>query len=269
MRPWIPFTLAVAVIAALLVLPRMRSDAPLLQVRAETATVPVPAGPFTMGVDGGQLALWAKSFGWQSDWFADETPAHSVDLPAFAIDRTEVTNAAYATYVAANGRLAPAFWPHGEFPAGQDAFPVVGVSWADADAYCRWAGGRLPTEAEWEKAARGLDGRLWSWGNEWNQYLANTAETARQKGEGAVAVGSYAAGRSPYGALDMTGNVWEWTSDWYAPYGVADPSRERLFKVARGGSWRYARDLARTTVRLGLAPGDRYEDVGFRCVRSP
>jgi len=222
-----------------------------------------------MGVGDDQLSLWADSFGWQADWFVDETPARIVDLPAFAIERTEVTNAAYAAFIASSGRRLPAFWSGGAIPAGQNAFPVAGVSWADADAYCRWIGGRLPTEAEWEKAARGVDGRLWPWGDEWSAELANTAESAQQRNAGSVAVGSYAGGASPFGALDMAGNVWEWTSDWYTAYDASDSPAQHLFRTARGGSWRYTRELARASVRLGLPPDDRHVDVGFRCVRSP
>lgn len=158
-----------------------------------------PAGTFTMGLDGGRF---------------DEEPQHEVYLDAFWIDRTKVTNATYKTFMQAGKCTTPAhekYYPYEEY----SNYPVVYVSWEQANKYCTWAGRRLPTEAEWEKAARGTDGRLYPWGDEApNSTLLNFA---RKNGD-IMPVGSFLEGVSPYGALDMAGNAWEWVADWYAAH---------------------------------------------------
>jgi formylglycine-generating enzyme required for sulfatase activity len=181
-------------------------------------------------------------------------------LPAFYITKTPITNAQYGHFVKAGGKRPP-HWK-GKIPRGKKDHPVVYVSWDDAAAYCSWlstATGktfRLPTEREWEKAARGSDGREYPWGNRWQEGRCNT--------DGAhvwdtTPVGTYSPlGDSPYGCVDMAGNVWEWTGSWY------DSAREG--RVLRGGSWDRYQSYARCAYRLMLPPGDRHKDVGFRCV---
>jgi formylglycine-generating enzyme required for sulfatase activity len=213
----------------------------------------VPGGTFKMGRDDG-------------DEF--ESPAHKVTVNPFYIDRTEVTNEEYQRFIAATGRRAPANWAQGKIPEGQAKFPVVNVSWNDADAFARWTSKRLPTEAEWEFAARGADGRAYPWGNDWKQDLANAG---RGKGGGAVETGRYAAGASPFGALDMCGNVWEWTSTDFADYpGKKAPSSMAgaKLKVIRGGAYDVAPKRATTTYRGAISPDRVFDKTGFRCVRD-
>lgn len=213
----------------------------------------VQAGEFTMGAD---------------DLEADdnEKPASTVFLGAFSIDKVEVTNARYLRCLEAGACTRPV--GRGYDDPAKASLPVTIVSWQQAVAYCRWVGKRLPTEAEWEKAARGTDGRPYPWGNRFEAERANVGYTL-----GTAAVGSYPQGASPYGALDMAGNVWEWTSSLYTPYPY-DPhdGREDLdargSRVERGGSWYYGPQQARTTRRT--AAGHIYRrisDLGFRCAK--
>lgn len=219
--------------------------------------IEVPAGPFTMGSDTGE---------------GDETPAHEVDLPAFEIDKFEVTNADFAQFVEATGYQTDAEkegrsknWRNAA--KGKDNHPVVYVSWNDAVAYCEWLGKRLPTEAEWEKAARGTDKRMYPWGNEWAPAKANVKETGLR---GTAVVGSFGAGASPYGVEDMAGNVWEWTADWYQPYPGSTYRTQYFgerFKVVRGGGWFEMADAVRTTNRDLTSANAANDDMGFRCAR--
>ncbi len=190
----------------------------------------VPEGPFTMGTDSGR---------------ANEAPAHRVSLSAYFIDRTPVTNAQYRACVEAGAcqpptNLASHTRPEYYGNPAFDDYPVLYVDWSRARDYCAWAGKRLPTEAEWEKAARGQDGRLWPWGDEPDPSRANI----REEGVGdTTAVGRYPTGASPYGALDMAGQVWEWVADRYDPdYYVQSPAIDPpgpsagVRYVLRGGS---------------------------------
>ena len=235
--------------AALLLAPAVRADELVL----------VPAGTFPMGSLGGD---------------ADERPVRRVTLPAFRIDRTEVTQGAYARCVAA-GACRPA-----RRYAGLESaeLPAVGVSWEDAVAYCRYVRKRLPTEAEWERAARGTDGRSYPWGAGLDCRRANFGNF---DGEGPCAgthpgrvgpVGRFPGGRSPVGAFDMGGNAWEWVADWYGPYGgpTTDPRgpvRGR-FRVVRGGSCCSYFAMPRATNRARFEPDYAGDDVGFRCASS-
>lgn len=231
-------------------------------IRAQRASadgmvmVYVPAGVLTMGSDD-----------FSSD--ADERPAHPVYLDAYWLDRTEVTNAMYASCVAAQicERVA-----HPPTNADEKSnHPVQGVTWPNAVAYCTWAGRRLPTEAEWEKAARGTDGRIYPWGNAQPSFELGNFNKER---DGTQPVGSYLAGASPYGALDMAGNVYEWVADWYGldyyagsplenPTGVASG----LQRVLRGGNWNSTPDTLRSANRFWAFPG-RNDFDGFRCALS-
>jgi len=231
---------------------------------AEAPTVPpvaemmveIPAGEFTMGNDGGD---------------DDEKPAHTVTLEAFEIDMFEVTNADFARFVEETGyqteaeKAGEAGWR--AYAEGKNNHPVVKVTWNDADAYCQWAGKRLPTEAEWEKAARGEEGSVYPWGNEWDPAKANTKESGFR---GTVAVGSFAEGASPYGVFDMAGNVSEWTADWYQPYPGSTYQSEYFgekFKVTRGGGWYKEADKVTASHRNCTSLSAANDDLGFRCAR--
>ena len=218
----------------------------------------VPAGKFFMGsTDSDSQAL------------PNEKPQHTVDLDAFWIDQTEVTNTMYKRCVQAGLCQAPsdaAFYADAQF----GNYPVVYVNWNDAQAYCRWAGRQLPTEAQWEKAARGADGRLYPWGEGIGCDKANYAGC---KGK-AIAVGSYPSGASPYGALDMAGNVWEWVADWFGEnYYASSPSSNPTgpasgqYPVMRGGSWSSEAQYLRAAFRSWDHPRYRNDNYGFRCSR--
>jgi formylglycine-generating enzyme required for sulfatase activity len=211
--------------------------------------VAIPGGPFTEGSTHGD---------------EDERPVRKVTLKAFAIDRTEVTRADYASCVAA-GRCQAT--PEKLAADGADAkLPVTGVDWSDAQAYCKFAGGRLPTEAEWEKAARGTDGREYPWGNDadcaranWGNFEGEGPCAGKNPGH-PVAVGQYPSGASPYGVLDLGGNVWEWVADKY--------DQESGRRVVRGGSCCSFFVGPRAPNRNAWAPDHRDGDLGFRCAGS-
>jgi len=209
-------------------------------------------------------------------------PEQSVTLPEFWIDRDLVTNAEYKKFTDANpgypvpnselDALKPWAWDQGArtFPAHRDNYPVVLVTWSDASAYCKWAGNRLPTEAEWEKAARGSDGRLYPWGNDWDSTKTAFGEKGARD---ASLVGSFPGGASPWGANDMVGNVWQWTSSlWKAyPYdandGREDQGQEGA-RVTRGGMFAFGPAVSRTNSRNALDPGAKAVSVGFRCASN-
>jgi len=219
--------------------------------------VEIPAGPFTMGTDTGN---------------PDERPAHEVDVPAFMMDKFEVTNADFAVFVDATGyqtdaekRGASRTW-RDEYKEGKENHPVVRVSWNDAVAYCTWLGKRLPGEAEWEKAARGPDGFVYPWGNEWDATKANGKDSGLR---GTAAVGSYPP--NGYDLLDMAGNAWEWTSEWYQAYPanpVIDQFYGEKFRVVRGGGWFEEAPQLVTYNRNAADPaGTANDDLGFRCAK--
>jgi formylglycine-generating enzyme required for sulfatase activity len=219
---------------------------------APTGMVVVSEGPFLRGSPDGD---------------ADERPARRISLRAFAIDRTEVTQAQYAACVGAGKCAAP-----DATAAAGATMPVTGVSWHDAKAYCEHAGKRLPTEAEWEKAARGPEGRVYPWGAELSCLRANYDVCGRG---GPSAVGSLPDGASPYGALDLGGNVWEWVADWYSPATYAEgPERDPAGpaagaqKVIRGGAFDTMAATVRSSYRGRAAPATRHRNVGFRCAKD-
>ena len=260
----------------------------------------IPAGEFLMGNPAG------------TDGLPDEQPQRRIYLSAFYMDRYEVSNEDYLGFVS----MSPHRMPENHNPAstlwnnqmpipGIEQHPVVNVSWTDADAYCRWIGKRLPTEAEWEKAARGTEGRRYPWGNEWIISMANSAsywagrtvefesgaawEAFWIKGEGGkiakekgvkgevltMPVGSFPAAVSPYGLFDMSGNVAEWVQDWYDPnyYKTAPltnpPGPERgAIKSMRGGSWLKPAVSLRTSDRDWGTMDSRPSGTGFRCAKD-
>jgi formylglycine-generating enzyme required for sulfatase activity len=222
-----------------------------------SSAVLVPAGSFTMGDD-------------------EASPRREVFLDAFYIDRYEVTTGRYAKFLADTGHSRiPEGWETLDRAVG-DELPVVGVDWNDASAYCRWAGGRLPTEAEWEKAARGTDARRYPWGDASpTPELANYENTAPDAYDGGLAkVGSHPAGRSPFGVHDLAGNASEWVGDWYSerfPAGdVRNPKGPETGdqRVVRGGGRFDPADRILTTKRYHGSPDLRGDDIGFRCARD-
>jgi len=227
----------------------------------------VPVGEFIMGAD---------------SEFSNERPRRTVNMDAFYIDKYEVTNAEYKEFVDATGHRAPylkAFWAEpfnwrsGTYPPGKGDYPVVLVSWNDAAAYAKWAGKRLPTEAEWEKAARGGDGRTWPWGKTWDPNKCNIKESFLNSTQ---PVYLFAEGKSPYGCFNMAGNVTEWTADWYSEdYYRRAPDRNPpgpstgKARVARGGAWDSNINLyARTGYRYYFPSNKKSANIGFRCAED-
>jgi len=231
--------------------------------------VKIPAGTFLMGSDPASDAV--------PD--ANESPRHRVYLDLFQISRTPITNAQYEKFVRATNYSAPGHWLNGAVPPELRDHPVTYVDWRDAKAFCEWAGVRLPTEAEWEKAARGPstaaqdDARLWPWGNE--PPNASRANYARDvKTDGTTSVDQFPRGTSPYGVLDLAGNVWEWVSSLYREYPYdANDGRENLDshaqRVLRGGSFYSPNEnFIRCAARSLSYPQRRRDHIGFRVARK-
>ena len=250
------------VFSALLLFAGCSSQAPEDMVR-------VPKGEFIIGSNEVDKEAKALQYGDKRPWFANERPERKVSLKEFHIDKFEVTNRRYREFVQAAGRSAPPYWQGGSYQPGMDEHPVVMVTWADADEYCKWKGKRLPTETEWEKAARGTDGRRFPWGGDFDTKKVNTLGEYN----GTLPVGTLKDGASPYGAFDMAGNAQEWTADWYLPHpghDFNDKDYGERFKVVRGGGWggmgHYSLQVyVRAPFRNAAPPEGRYDDVGFRC----
>lgn len=230
----------------------------------------VPGGTFAMGTS------------LPTEWTGeDETPLHQVTLPSYWIDQVEVTNAMYRQCVQAQACTAPkelssqtraSYFENPDFAA----YPVVQVNWAQADTYCQWAGRRLPSEAEWEKAARGTKERLYPWeGDAIGNHFANLDIYDDWPNADTTPVGNYPAGAGPYGALDMAGNVYEWTADWYsADFYASSPANQPAGpqtgqgRVIRGGAWSSDPLFLRTASRMSFYPDLATYDIGFRCAES-
>jgi formylglycine-generating enzyme required for sulfatase activity len=229
------------------------------EIDSQDDFIVIPAGEFLMGNDKGD---------------EEDKPAHHLSLPEYSIQKYEVTNAQFSIFSKESGyqtyqeKNAKSNWKD-FFKPGQEENPVVMITWDDAEAYCKWLGGRLPGEAEWEKAARGSDGRAYPWGNEWQSDKANTLESGLR---GPARVGSFGAGKSPYGVMDMAGNVSEWTADVFSAYpGNSNPMSEYLknLRVVRGGGWFDDPDHVTTFTRDAALPGiTAGDDLGFRCVKD-
>lgn len=275
----------------------------------------VPAGPFIMGSNKRDTEGLQARYGFEKPLYVNEHPAHRVVLPAFYIDRFEVTNAEFKEFVRRTAYPELPGWIQNgynvydeklrsahvsnlrwiardyfqidrdpermdkeallaalfEIQRHRDRLPVTGVTWYDADNYCRWRGKRLPTEAEWEKAARGTDGREFPWGDEWRPDWTNTGALAEGP-EAVMPVGSFPQDRSPYGVMDLGGNVSEWVADRYAPYPGSDlvlAPGEHAHRVVKGGGagvGHYSLSVFfRSARRAHADPGRRSTDVGFRC----
>ena len=253
------------------------------QAKAPEGMIYIPAGWFWMGCSPNDNA-----------GTTNEKPYHKVYLDGYYIDKYPVTNEQYKKFCDATGYKYPSHWKirvkkqvqkigifgNKTIEVDEDVsglpdelknHPVVYVTWEDANSYCKWAGKELPTEAQWEKAARGTDGRIYPWGNEWD-----ASKACFNTGNGTCAVGSYPAGASPYGVLDMAGNVWEWCRDWYGrnyyanspDHNPSGPDSGKV-RVLRGGSWlsNDSGDL-RVSVRLNDEPSYGIGVVGFRCIRQ-
>ncbi len=274
--------------------------------RADNATmVYVPAGPFLRGTPESRMQVLQAQFG---DYFSGESPQRLVYLSAYYLDRFEVTNRQYGRFLRAvradqhrhchadeppHKPHTPTYWrdPRLNGPI----HPVTGVDWYDAYAYCRWADKQLPTEAQWEKAARGSNGREYPWGNTWiASYSRNIESTLGRPIHGeqewlhvlgrldlnatmhmTQPVGSFPKGVSPYGAYDMGGNLWEWCRDSYRKgYDASAPAYNPSgpppspYKVLRGGAWSSHRGKIRAAYRNYDLLTDRHLEIGFRCVRS-
>lgn len=236
--------------------------------------VAIPAGEFIRGSDKVDVNQQASELGTTKPWYLDEHPRHKQRLPLFYIDRNEVTNAQYKAFIDATRAKPPVYFIGRTIPPGRENHPVTDVSWYEADHFCRWNGKRLPTEAEWEKAARGTDGREFPWGEEYDKSKLNAGDSGRGD---IIPVGSLKGGASPYGVMDMSGNVWEWVEDWYQPY-PNSTYQSHLFgekqKVFRGGGWggvgHYSLPLFyRAAYRSSIPPDEAYADLGFRCAKSP
>lgn len=257
----------------------------------------VPSGQFSMGSTR-EMAKYAERLceqtcgtlavaACQPAAFRDEQPAHEVELHGYWIDRTEVTNAQYRSCVGAGECKPPALSSSYSHPTyygdrGYDTYPVMNVVWDMADRYCTWVGARLPTEAEWEYAARGPEARIFAWGNDFDKTRLNycdsscplIADAAYADGyPDAAPVGSFPSGVSWIGALDMTGNAREWVSDWLGKYpaaSVTDPRGPASgdLKITRGGSWYDTPDDVRSANRGGESLEYYRDNLGFRCARD-
>ncbi len=289
------------------------------KLSGENEMVLIPAGKFIMGSN--KIPDKDKHYGNAKPWFLDEHPAHIVELPAYYIDKYEVTNRDYLVFVNTVNVQPPENWISNGYLLSlrldklsqvkleeqrkvasdifrldmdtrkmskealikairekleyDDQLPVVFINWKDAKAYCDWKGKHLPTEAEWEKAMRGTNGREFAWGNEWEPGMANNGENEIY--EGAAPVGAFKTDTSPYEVFDMTGNVAEWTNDWYLPYPGSDYTSDdfgETNKVVRGIGWsggtaHYTlRYFQRAAYRFDLPPDMNFGDVGFRCAVS-
>ena len=246
--------------------------------------VHVPAGYFLIGSDEVDEEGHALSLGLEKPWYADESPQRRIHLPDFYIDKYEVTNQQYYIFTQATDHKPPKLWRGPKYPEGWERLPVTDVSFYDAAAYAEWAGKRLPSEEEWEKAARGSQDFLYPWGNGFDISKANLSKSPMaKKGQGLQPVGSYPQGASPYGAEDMIGNAWEWVWDYYQPYpdNTWDARRYKGKKVVvRGMSFlgighfpkkEYMKVMAlkaRVSYRQKLIPIRHTLDVGFRCAKD-
>jgi len=291
---------------------------PSPQAQIDVIMVKVEAGEFIHGSDKKDSEGLQQRFGFPNPLYLDESPKKTRSLPAFYIDKFEVSNKSYKQYIFSSNKMIPYDWMSNGYALSSeqlesmdvdklrklaaeyarldvdttqmdkaallkamqgyqaqiDKFPVGNVSWFDAKDYCEWRGGRLPSEMEWEKAARGKNGNEYPWGNEWNPKFANTGDDGEWE-DGIAPVGSYPKNISPYGVMDMAGNVWEWVSDWYQAYPDSTYQSNlygetyRVIRGGGGGMGHYAISyFYRASTRQYSEPDMQSADVGFRCVKE-
>jgi serine/threonine-protein kinase len=274
-RSWPGLLIGIAVLSVLLGTPMglrwsLAATAPTGAQSASTASandevelVLIPAGEFTMG---------------HKDSY-DTLPVRRMNLPAFYIDKYEVTNKRYKRFIDATGYKVPwsqdpavaAYawnWQKRMYPEGKGDDPVVLINWEDARAFCAWAGKTIPSEAQWEKAARGANGKSYPWGNAWEAAKANTSESGVKQ---TAPAGSFKADVSEYGVNDLAGNVSEWVEEWFAPYPgnpMTNYEERDKYKILRGGSWDYAHSIANGYHRQYALPQSQMAAIGFRCVKA-
>jgi len=234
----------------------------------------IPAGEFIMGSDDVDASGKSQEFGFNEPMYLAEHPKHKANLPAYYIDKYEVTNAKFKQFLVSLGQYTPEQLQtiYERLKMTQDNLPVRIVTWFIAKQYCESLGKRLPTEAEWEKAARGINGLEYPWGNEWHPDYLNAGEEEQDL----MPVGSYEKGKSPYGVYDMAGNVMEWTADWYEAYPGSEyhsPFYGQKHRVVRGGGWGGVGHYVipyyfRTAYRYNYPPDKAFNDVGFRCAQD-
>ena len=232
------------------------------------ATSSIRGGEIGMGVNQDRADWILKRIGGKSEEYASAVPSHQVKLKDYKIDKYEVSNEQYQKFVTATKHKLPKSWKSSNVPIDIANYPVVNVSYADADAYCKWKGKRLPTEAEWEYAARGDSRNIFPWGKKYRDARANLrASNYRSPTD----TGRYEKGVSSFSdCYEMSGNVWEWTSSWYDAYPGSkhkDTDFGKSMKVIRGGSFREGPSRATAVLREKLLPNAVQDNVGFRCAK--
>jgi iron(II)-dependent oxidoreductase len=234
---------------------------------AEPGMTFIPGGEYMRGRT---VPLPDDDLKWYPEIMKDDRPVKRIRIDPFYLDTREVTNEQYAKFVKASGHRPPYHWPEGRIPDGYADKPVANVSWDDASAYAKWAGKRLPTEAEWERAARGVaEGRRYPWGDR------NAAKADARFGavDGPAETGKTVP--NYFGLFDMAGNVWEWCSDYYemeyyakAPASNPKGPEKGLYRVIRGGSWADVPKYLTCAYRSWARPAERSPNIGFRCAKS-
>jgi len=249
-----------------------------LSLPSATLQIAIPAGEFIMGTSTQQVQALLRTEEWAKEWldkelFKIEQPQHKISLGAYSIARAPVINLEYQEFILDTNHRVPRNWIGFSFPEGKENHPVTEVSLGDALAFCKWlsektgSSFRLPAEAEWERAARGDDGRMYPWGNEFDPWRCNTKESGKA---GTTPILSYSpGGDSPWEVTDAAGNVMEWTHSVMQPYPFTHkaPDNQDVACVVRGGSWYYSRRLARCASRETVLASFTSPALGFRVVR--